>query len=250
MTNDTNKFPGFPPIKKGFWMYPKILDLYRYQLTPQEGTTLTFILRRTVGFQKLSDKISLSQFSNGLGNYDRGTGLSRKQVIKSIKGLETKGYIVVRRGGKINEYSLVLSEPQSNTPQEPKTVPTGNTTPGVGEVHTIKSNSIKNIERLHNIYCKFISPGTKLSKKGMELINQRLNEFHPVEIVQAIRNFSEDEWQMEHNAQRGPSWFFETEDRITTFFNRNPLPPDHKIYTPDSNQNDVSTQIKNQDVNR
>src|SRR3989344_4608263 len=165
MTNDSNKFPGFPPIKKGFWMYPKILDRYRYQLTPQEATVLTFILRRTVGFQKLSDKISLSQFSNGLGKYDRGTGLSRKLVIKSIKGLETKGYIVEKRGGKINESSLVLSDPQDSTPQEQKTVPTGNTTPGVGETHTIKSNSIKNIERLYNIYCKFISPGTKLSKK-------------------------------------------------------------------------------------
>jgi|GEM_PF-1473623 len=237
MTNDSNKFPGFPPIKKGFWMYPKILDLYRYQLTPQEQTVLSFILRRTIGFQKLTDKISLTQFEKGLGTYDRGTGMRRKLVIKSIKGLETKGYIVVKRGGKINEYSLVLSEPQSNTPQELKTVPLGNKTPGVGETHTIHKVPIeKAIERIYKTYCKYILPGTKLTKKGKELITERFTEFHPLEMIQAMKNFGEDEWQMEHNAKRGPGWFFANEERVAQFLNTTPLPPDHKIYQNDQGE--------------
>ncbi len=231
MTNDTNRFPGFPPIKKGFWMYPKILDLYRYQLTPQEQVTLSFLLRRTVGFQKLSDKISLSQFSNGLGKYDKGTGLSRKQVIKSIKGLETKGFIVVMRGGKINEYSLVLSKhqdsTQSNTTNGAREAPL----PGVGETHTIHKVPIeKAIDKIYKTYCKYVLSGTKLTKKGKELITERFTEYHPLEMIQAMKNFGEDEWQMEHNAKRGPSWFFANEDRVAQFLNVNPLPPDHPIY--------------------
>lgn len=231
MTHDTNKFPGFPPIKNGFWMYPKILDLYRYQLTPQEQVTLSFLLRRTVGFQKLSDKISLTQFESGLGMYDKGTGLNRKQVIKSIRGLETKGYIVVTRGGKINEYSLVLSKHQDSTQSNTTTGTRGTLLPGVRETHTIDKVPIdKAIERIYKTYGKYVLSGTKLTKKGKELITERFTEYHPLEMIQALKNFSEDEWQMEHNAHRGPSWFFDSEERVAQFLNVKPLPPDHKIY--------------------
>lgn len=232
MTNDTNKFPGFPPeMKRNFWMYPRILESWWYDLTPQEQKTLDFILRRTMGFSKWSDKISLTQFESGLGKHDKGTGLNRKQVIKSIKGLETKGYVVVKRGGKINEYSLVLSKHQDSTQSNTNTGARGTPLPGVGETHTIHKVPIeKAIERIYKTYCKYVLSGTKLTKKGKELITERFTEYHPLEMIQAMKNFSEDEWQMEHNAKRGPGWFFANEDRVAQFLNINPLPPDHEIY--------------------
>lgn len=238
MTNDTNKFPGFPPeMKRNFWMFPKILDTHRHKLTPQEQTVLSFILRRTVGFQKFSDKISLTQFESGLGKYDTGTGMSRKQVIKSIRGLENKGFIVVNRGGKINEYSLVLSKHQDSVKSNTNTGTRETPISGVGETHTIHGISIeKAIDKIYKTYCILILPGTKLTKKGKELITERFSEFHPIEMIRAMKNFSEDEWQMEHNSRRGPGWFFASEDRVAQFLNHNPLPVDHDIYKKDDDK--------------
>lgn len=102
------KFPGFPPEPiTNFWSYPKDLNGYWYQLSGSEQKVLDYILRHTWGFDKTSDEISLSQLEKGIRGFDKGTGLSRPSIVRSIRGLIQKGFIKKRPGKKANCYELV-----------------------------------------------------------------------------------------------------------------------------------------------
>lgn len=106
--NQNQKFPGFPPEPiTNFWSYPKILNGFWRYLTSSEQKVLDYILRRTWGFDKNLDEISLNQLEKGIKNIDKGTGLSRPTIIKSIKGLVIKGFIKKTIGEKANCYELV-----------------------------------------------------------------------------------------------------------------------------------------------
>lgn len=66
-----------------------------------------YVVRRTYGFasadgaRKVRDRISLSQFENGIqsGDYvlDIGTGLSRQSILSALRNLEDKGLLLVAR---------------------------------------------------------------------------------------------------------------------------------------------------------
>lgn len=74
---------GFTPIAN------EILEaLARVKLSPNEFRIIFFLLRKTYGWRKKSDWISLSQFS-------KGTGVDRHNVHRALKSLKTKKIIVV-----------------------------------------------------------------------------------------------------------------------------------------------------------
>ncbi|MBX9625557.1 MAG: replication protein [Gemmataceae bacterium] len=76
-----------------------ILDHWMAELSGAEFKVLLYIARRTYGFGKDKDAISLSQIAGGLKRrdgtvLDRGTGASRSSVARSLKALEERGLIV------------------------------------------------------------------------------------------------------------------------------------------------------------
>ncbi len=90
-------------------------------LSGGELKALLYIIRRTFGFKKDSDAISLRQITEGITTkdgrvLDRGTGLSRKATFQAVQSLEERGLIVVNRTvaddgvNQINIYSLVFSD--------------------------------------------------------------------------------------------------------------------------------------------
>lgn len=102
-------FDGFDMnwFKRSYFKYPKPLaDMYWGRLNPSERMVLDFILRRTVGFKKGADYISLRQFTWGLRGYngeviDYGCGVSSTSTVsKALDSLEIKGFIKVLRKGK------------------------------------------------------------------------------------------------------------------------------------------------------
>jgi len=137
MKKMTEKFEGFPIAYKpgNFWMYPNVMDKWWRDLTGSEHKVLDFILRRTVGFKKLKDKISLSQIEKGVGKLDNGTGLTRPPIIKAIKGLVEKGFIKKTRNKKINEYTLIVKD-FNQTSKEPLPIASKD------NLHTINTNTI------------------------------------------------------------------------------------------------------------
>lgn len=82
------------------------LDELMSELTGSELKVLMYITRRTFGFGKKSDNISLNQIANGIikkdgAVLDKGTGLSKTQIINAINKLVDKNIIVkVKRASK------------------------------------------------------------------------------------------------------------------------------------------------------
>ena len=73
---------GFTPIAN------EILEqLVRVSLLGSEYQVLFFIIRKTYGYHKKRDTISLTQFESG-------TGLSRPTVVKTLKNLMTRNMVV------------------------------------------------------------------------------------------------------------------------------------------------------------
>src|SRR5579872_224193 len=76
----------------------QLFDELLYHLSPTEMVVLLYIIRRTYGFKKDSDNISLNQMVSGITTrdgkvLDRGTGLSKATVARCLNTLEEKGVI-------------------------------------------------------------------------------------------------------------------------------------------------------------
>ena len=98
-----------------------VFDLFLADLTHAELKVLLYIVRRTFGFKKTSDRISLKQICGGIvrkngRRLDGGTGLSRQGAITAVKRLEERGLITVVRVktedgyNRVNIYKLRLLE--------------------------------------------------------------------------------------------------------------------------------------------
>jgi len=90
---------GFVPIPNAY------IDRYLADLSGAELKVLLAILRRTVGWRKESDEISLSQL-------EQMTGLDRKSVIKGLRGLLERGLVAQTQaaaGSKAASYACVIS---------------------------------------------------------------------------------------------------------------------------------------------
>jgi len=109
--NLIKNFPGFPDPYQS-WNFPNVINGYVRTLTGGEFKVLWYIIRHTYGWQKTEDAIDLTQFEEGIRKkngdmVDGGTGLSRKTIIRSIQGLERKGFIIAKRtkGGRGLDYT-------------------------------------------------------------------------------------------------------------------------------------------------
>lgn len=102
MSEDSPRpFPGF--TKPTYTQVPdELFDSLMPDLTEAELKVLLYITRRTFGFGKSSDAISLNQLIDGITTkdgtvLDRGTGLSRSSVRRGVASLEARGVIVVSK---------------------------------------------------------------------------------------------------------------------------------------------------------
>lgn len=86
-------------LKPNFTQFPNIIfDELLSELSDAELKCLCYIIRRTYGFQRDSDKIALSQFEHGLVSHtgvqlDYGTGMSKRSIIRGLQSLERKNII-------------------------------------------------------------------------------------------------------------------------------------------------------------
>jgi phage replication O-like protein O len=97
------QFPTTTPVPD------EVLDVLMPQLSGAELKVLLYICRRTFGFKKDSDTISLHQIAHGITTrdgrvLDGGTGLSKRHVINALKCLEKRNIITVTR--KVDETGL------------------------------------------------------------------------------------------------------------------------------------------------
>jgi len=87
----------------------EVFDTLMSKLSGGELKVLLYICRRTFGFRKDRDSISLTQISKGITTkagrvLDQGTGLSKRQVQRALRALEERQVIQVER--KVDETGL------------------------------------------------------------------------------------------------------------------------------------------------
>jgi DNA-binding transcriptional ArsR family regulator len=100
------------------------------ELSGAELKVVLYLIRRTFGFHRATDSVSLTQFCEGITTrdgrrLDHGTGLARSSASKALAALEQRGLIVAERaeqqhgGAAVNLYRLNLpsSEPQIDEPR-------------------------------------------------------------------------------------------------------------------------------------
>jgi hypothetical protein len=103
--------PNYTPVPDD------VFDIIAPELTESELRVLLYILRRTFGFKRNSDSISLTQMVEGIKTrdgrrLDRGAGLSRRGAMAGCAGLVEKGIITVDKrlspqgDNEINIYAL------------------------------------------------------------------------------------------------------------------------------------------------
>src|SRR5689334_5276606 len=76
-----------------------ILDVWLSELSGAELKVVLYVARRTYGFGKESDNISLNQMADGIRRrdgsvLDRGTGLSRSTVKTTCTSLVERGFLI------------------------------------------------------------------------------------------------------------------------------------------------------------
>ncbi len=91
-----------------------ILDLIIPRISEVEGRCLLYICRRTFGFHKGSDRISFSQFMEGIKDrrgviLDYGAGIARASVAKGLKSLLQADAIKISQTSKGNYYEINLN---------------------------------------------------------------------------------------------------------------------------------------------
>ena len=87
----------------------EVFDTLMPHLSGGELKVLLYICRRTFGFRKDKDSISLTQIAHGITTkagrvLDQGTGLSKRQVQRALRVLENRKVILVER--KVDETGL------------------------------------------------------------------------------------------------------------------------------------------------
>ena len=112
-------------FEEGFTRVPNdFLDWLVPTLPEAELRVLLYVVRRTYGFQKQSDMISLDQFCQGISrrksgtNLDLGCRMSREGVLRGIKGLVRQGILsAVRFGPGRGNVTLYRLAPDSTALQ-------------------------------------------------------------------------------------------------------------------------------------
>jgi hypothetical protein len=100
----------------------EVFDILMPQLSEAELRVLLYIIRRTFGFKKDSDNISLRQMVEGITTkdgrrLDSGAGVSKSTAVRAAKGLLAKGVIVkqnnrsTERGDEATSYGLRFYAP-------------------------------------------------------------------------------------------------------------------------------------------
>src|SRR5437763_924314 len=97
-------FDGFDGFEtpRGTYTPDIFFDVLAPNLSEAELRVLLYIIRRTYGWKKDTDNISLGQMVNGIRKadgevLDYGTGMAKSAVARGISGLLDKGIILAQR---------------------------------------------------------------------------------------------------------------------------------------------------------
>src|SRR5512135_736680 len=133
-TAPASRFLGF--TSPNYTQVPdELFDTLMVELSGAELKVLLYIIRRTFGFKRDSDTISLSQMLGGLKTsdgrqLDRGVGISKRSLLAALRTLQERGVILTKRrisaerGNEPTSYRLNIRTvtPQKEQEEQPPLV--------------------------------------------------------------------------------------------------------------------------------
>lgn len=169
-------FEGY--TKPAYTMVPdQLIDDQMYLLTGAELKVLLYICRRTFGFKKDDDAISLSQITDGIvtrdgKRLDHGTGLSRRATIEALRNLEEMGLILAVHSGVAGSHKPTIYR-LNITGQSPLELVTKNNQTGneTKPVLVQKSNPQKTVQKTVK------QKGRASPQKRIPTIDEQVAEF-------------------------------------------------------------------------
>jgi len=202
----------------------------RINITSYQNRILWCIWRKTIGWHKEKDKISLTQFQ-------KATGLARWSVVRTLKELEDKKVIEVNRDSYINTYrfnsdydkwkesshSRVTSHFKANkvVTDKPLKVETGKLpTKEKKENIQKKSNHLhKEADEIFNYYCSKIKKLKVWSDKRKKMIKKRLKRWSSEELKKSIDGIANSDWHMKegHNSIE---LIFRNDEQVEKYINQ------------------------------
>jgi Bacteriophage replication protein O len=160
----TPQFEGFSS-PNGTVVPDEVFDILMPQLTEAELRVLLYIIRRTFGFKKSSDDISLRQIVEGITTkegrvLDGGAGIGKTAAVRAIKSLAARRVIFAQRnsspekGNEATTYALRFKDAplftrgtRGGSPSEQALVPQRNTQQTVKQQTEIHLSSIRTASR-------------------------------------------------------------------------------------------------------
>lgn len=168
-------------FQANFFQAPNyIIDELMNKMSSSAFKCYMVIIRQTVGWQKLSDEISISQFVEKTGN-------SKNTILKACKELEELN-LIKKTKGCVNKFSVILSP---EVGQKKETKPTEASPKKTKET----PKSIKN-EDYQQVIDKIVELGktipqpTVISKPRKQAIKSCINDFGIEKVLQMLNKAS------------------------------------------------------------
>ncbi len=180
MEKSTNSqaFKGFQ--KPNYTSVPdELFDELLPLLSGSELKVLLYIIRRTFGFKKDSDTISLGQMLNGITTrdgrtLDSGAGVSKPALLQALRGLQEKNVIIIERciseerGHEPTRYSLNIRG-QDPLGKESSLPLVKNADQGVGQ-ETLPSPRSRKLTTQETVVQETVSQKTELHNSNIRKI--------------------------------------------------------------------------------
>jgi phage replication O-like protein O len=198
-----------------------ILDNSMKQLSGSEFKVIMAILRKTLGWHKWADYISISQIMEA-------TGLSNRQSINCVNSLEKKGFIRTKKSKRTTTLitiNFTEASEESSQGGENSSLGSEKSSLATGEKssHTkpsIKPNNTKYVEFV-DLWNELYGTRLKVTESKRKQIRARLETFTQDEIMESMRNRVKDEWLNGDGKKFLKEWtaFWRSDEKIERYLN-------------------------------
>lgn len=173
-----------------------ILDEWIHRLGHAEFKILMFISRKTFGWHKIRDRISLSQIH-------KATGFTRSNITNAIRSLCKLGLLMKMKMGKVGEeqtyYEIVINENSNNSYQSYKKTPPS---PATGLTKdTLTKDIEKEKDEKEKVLCGVKTPAppdplfsknrVKMEKSAYERLVSEFGEEKIEEMIQRLDEYAD-----------------------------------------------------------
>jgi phage replication O-like protein O len=184
------------------------------ELSGSEFKVVMSILRKTLGWHKWADYISISQIMEA-------TGLSNRQCINCVNSLEKKGFIKTKKvKRRTTLITINFTDPSEETSPDGENSSQGSEesslATGEKSSHTKPNNKPININhsRFVDLWNECNGTQLRVTEGKRKQIKARLGKFTESEIQSAIKARSESQWIKENKQQNNWDALFRNDDSL------------------------------------